>query len=418
MVFLPPRHGKSFTTSIMFPAWFLSRNPNRQVIITGHTEDLALDFSKDAKRQIIEGVEIFSRVRIDHESRGAGHWKLANARGGCIAAGIGGPITGRGADVALVDDPFKTYEEAHSETIREKIWNWYRSVLRTRLMPGGSIIIINTRWHEDDLCGRLLAGQDKDDLLPWEVLSFPAIAEQDEPTIGRKIGEPLSPQRYPMPELLEIKKNLGPYLWNALYQQRPRPEEGDYFNQRWILRAQQSWVPERMLCYSAMDLAIGTNDTNDWSVIVTAGVKDNEVFPLDVRRFRGDAYEIGRQLIDVQRTFNPVNIGVEDGLIRRMIWPSVSQEMRRQNVFINPIWLHPVSDKQARARSLQARMRNGTVYFPHEHATPWVDDLTEELLSFPSGKWDDQVDALAWLAIMLDQAPDPQTGINVDAIAR
>ena len=234
MVFMPPRHGKSQICSKKCPAYYLGKNPGHSIILTSYSADLAFDFSTIARDTLMKERAIFPDVTVNKSSRAKKRWTIeGHYDSGLIAAGAGGPITGRGGNIAIIDDPFKNWEEAQSSTVRESIWNWYRSTLRTRLAPGGAIILIMTRWHEDDLAGRLLAEMDAGTGEKWDIVSLPAIAEGAD-ALNRKEGEALSP-RFPISELNSTKQALGSYLFNALYQQRPRPEDGDYFKKNWLV---------------------------------------------------------------------------------------------------------------------------------------------------------------------------------------
>jgi predicted phage terminase large subunit-like protein len=422
MIFMPPRHGKSQVVSKKFPAWYLGNWPGKSIILACYAAELAFDFSQIARDTLEAEREIFPNVRVNRMSRAKARWTLEGYyESGMIAAGVGGPITGRGADIGIIDDPIKNAEEAQSETVRESVWQWYRTTFRTRLQPGGSIILIMTRWHEDDLAGRLLenmkAGGEQ-----WEVISLPAIAEEDD-LLGRKPGEPLSP-RYPLSELLPIKQS-DRQTWISLYQQRPRPEDGSYFHTKWFvnidlhdLRTSYLNRLSQPLVYSAMDFAIGEKDQNNWNVITTGALTTgNELIITDVQRFRADSfetssYDIAERILDVQKEFQPLLFGFEDGQIFKAIWPVVLRLAKERGIVINEYPLTPIRDKQARARILQARMRKGQVLFPHEAL--WFENLQEELLAFPNGKWDDQVDALAWLAIMVNEIdPNEWSGMAV-----
>ncbi|MCK4823698.1 terminase family protein, partial [bacterium] len=330
MVFMPPRHGKSQVCSKKFPAWYLRRYPNRYIMITSYSADLSFDFSRIARNTIQDERELFPDVNVNQQARAVKHWTLANYLGGLIAAGVGGPITGRGAHVAIIDDPFKNFEEAASDTVRESVWQWYRSTLRTRLAPGGAIVLIMTRWHQDDLAGRLLEEAKTGDGEQWEVISLPGISETDD-QLGRKVGEALSP-RFPIEELLTIKKALGSYLFSSLYQQNPRAEEGNYFKKHWFINAGdvetllEKWRQDGIFIktYAAMDFAIGQKQQNDWNVIHVGIIgPGNEKILVDRIRFKDDADGIADEIINVQTKWKPLLFGFEEGQIRKAIWPTV-----------------------------------------------------------------------------------------------
>lgn len=248
MIFAPPQHGKSELVSVRLPPYWLGNHPDIPVIISGYGADLVYSKSRQA-RQIVASEEyqrLYPTIRLADDSQAVNLWSLAQPnRGKLLAAGVGGPITGNGAGLAVIDDPIKNWQEAQSETIRETVWQWWRTVLRTRLWEGGSIVLLMTRWHEDDLAGRLLAEQGDE----WHVLRLPAVAEPievrtannkymhlpDTPDpLGRQPGEPLAPHRFSAAELAGIESDVGSLVWGAMYQQVPRPADGNRFKRAWF----------------------------------------------------------------------------------------------------------------------------------------------------------------------------------------
>ncbi|SDM20278.1 terminase large subunit domain-containing protein [Halarsenatibacter silvermanii] len=266
MIFMPPRHGKSEVASKKFPAWYLGRHPDREIILTSYAADLAYDFSRIARNTLWEqGLNIFGK-ELASDSKAVKKWNIEGYRGGLAAAGVGGPITGRGADVAIIDDPVKNWEEAASEVYREKVWNWYQTVLRTRLSPGGAIVLIMTRWHEDDLAGRLLEREAK----KWEIINFPAIAEEKD-ILGREIGEVLWPDRYPQESIMDIKGTMLDRLFASLYQQKPRKDiENALWNYNMIQRSEKPGNFARIVV--AVDPPASNSDTSSEAGIIAAGI--------------------------------------------------------------------------------------------------------------------------------------------------
>src|SRR5690606_22608743 len=224
IVTMPPRHGKSERVSKKFPAWHVGRNPTDEIILASYSVDLSRGFSRIARDTLTANKSVFG-VEVDKNNQSAESWGIDGYRGGVTAAGVGGPITGKGARIAIIDDPVKNAEEANSEVMREKVWDWYTSTLYTRLTPDGRIIVVMTRWHEDDLVGRLLK-KEADEIKEgthkgerWTVINFPALAEDDD-YLGRKEGEPLWPEfGFDSTRLEQIKSDVGSYVFNALYQQ-------------------------------------------------------------------------------------------------------------------------------------------------------------------------------------------------------
>src|SRR6185312_1921451 len=234
MITMPPRHGKSMLASEFFPAWYMGRNPDHYVVTATYAQELADDFGRKVKNQIEDKSfgAIFPGVALADDSKSAKRFHIEDNEGGFehtlkqrgayYAVGVGGPLTGRGAHLLLIDDPVKNREDADSEIVRKKTRDWYTSTAYTRLMPGGRIVIIQTRWHEDDLSGWLLEDHQHEG---WEVLNLPAINDD---------GEALWPEQYDLVALNKIKLAIGARDWSALYQQRPSPETGNYFKAEWL----------------------------------------------------------------------------------------------------------------------------------------------------------------------------------------
>lgn len=224
MIFAPPRHSKSELASKRFPAWYLGRNPSRQIIACSYNDELATDFGRSVRNLVAEDEyrDIFPGVTLATDSAAAGRWHTS-AGGVYISAGVGSGITGRGASLLIIDDPIKNREEADSETVREKVWRWYTSTAFTRLMPDGVVTLMTTRWHEDDLAGRALQSES------WEVVELQAVADEDTPQ-----ERALWPEWYPLERLKEIRSVVGHRDWTALYQQRPCAEQGTYMRREWF----------------------------------------------------------------------------------------------------------------------------------------------------------------------------------------
>lgn len=389
MVFMPPRHGKSEKTTKRFPSWYLGRNPKRQIISSSYNSDLATDFGREVKGIISspEFADVFGNVGLRADSRAADRMNT-NHGGAYFAVGVGTATTGRGAHLGIIDDPFKDREDADSETQREKVWNWYRSTFYTRLMPGGAIVLVQTRWHEDDLAGRLLEQDGRiEDGGQWTVLELPAINEG---------GEALWPEWYPVPVLERIKRTVGPREWSALYQQKPQPDEGTFFKREYFKEWDEKTRPI-LRYYGTSDYAV-TDGGGDYTVHRIWGIDENgDVYRVDGWRGQTASDEWIERKLDLIAKYKPLAWFGEGGVIQKAIEPMLKRRMRERNVHCRLEWLSSVADKPTRARSFQAMAATGRVYFE-----PGAD--LSEYLVFPAGKNDDDVDTASLIGRAIDQA--------------
>lgn len=387
MIFMPPRHGKSELASRKFPAYCLGRNPAWEVIAASYNSDLANDFGRDV-RDVVNSTEsrkLFPALTLRQDSRAVDRWQTETG-GAYRAVGVGTAATGRGADLFLIDDPIKDRQEADSETTRDRVWSWYRSTAYTRLSPNGRIVVIQTRWHEDDLAGRLLnnTGGDK-----WEVLDLPALSAG---------GEALWPERFDAARLEMIRANIGPREWSALYQQRPSPDEGTYFKREWFKR--HTTKPEHVRIYASSDYAV-TEDGGDWTVHRIWGA-DHEfnLYLLDGWRGQTTADVWIERKIDLMAKWKPLAWFGEGGVIAKTIEPMLLRRMRERQVRCRLEWLPSIADKPTRARGFQARAAMGQVSVPD---TPEGAAILDEYLRFPAGKHDDDVDCASLIGRALDE---------------
>lgn len=379
-IFMPPRHGKSNLASELFPAWYLGRRPNHQVLFTTYSQELADGFGRKVRNSVASPKHRFAFPEsiLAEDSQSAKRFNTT--RGGVYyAVGAGGAVTGRGADLLLIDDPLKNREEADSRLIRDKLWDWYASTAYTRLMPGGAVVVIQTRWHEDDLAGRLLRGSE-----PWDVLNLPAIAEYGDP-LNRKVGAALWPEQYDLPALENIRATIGEREFAALYQQRPAPLEGALFRRDWLQRgkAPRSGVRVAM----GVDLAISTRDSADYTaIVVMARDEFGKLYVLDAVRERVDFPNALRLIRNMADKWSPKAILIEQVAFQAV----VVQELLRQTTL--PIkGVVPDKDKMTRAQPLALRYEQKLVW--HEELPSWFED---ELLAFPNAQHDDSVDALVY----------------------
>lgn len=267
MIFCPPRHGKSQLATIRFPAWTLERWPHKRVIIGSYNATLAESFSRMTRRLCAP------RMLLSDERAAVSDWETA-AGGGMRAVGVGGGVTGRGADLIVIDDPVKSREEANSQAYRQRVWDWYRDDLYTRQEPGAAIVLILTRWHMDDLAGRILESPEGSE---WTIVRLPALAEPNDP-LGRAEGQALWPERYDEDELARIRATLGS-SFEALYQQRPSALEGAIFRREWWRYFREQ--PKFTRIVQSWDTAFKAGQDNDYSVCTTWGEADNGYYLLD-----------------------------------------------------------------------------------------------------------------------------------------
>lgn len=412
------------------PSWVLGKHPEWPIISTSYAQSLPLGFSRWTRDRLDskEYKAIFPGTEIRPDARGVEEW-ITTKGGGFVAAGIGTGITGKGFKIGIVDDPIKDQEEASSDVIRNSAFEWYQAVFRTRAAPGAGILFINTRWHHDDPAGRLLNIEDElrksgvpdHELERWEVVSYPAIAENDEYLISsgdivesatppddavrllRKKGEALHPERYPIGELRKIRNSFTTSMWNALFQQRPTPDEGDFFHKRDFLHRQiQPEYTPLMRVFITADYAITKKQRSDFTVLGTFALDwDDNLWLLEMRRGRWGTFDIVKNAAELISIYKPEVYAGEQGQIHAAVWPVLEKELESRRLFISTDnTLVPINDKEVRARPLQARMQRRKFIFGVPGADkPDVYDVVErEMLQFPNAKFDDCVDCCAWAA--------------------
>ena len=401
MLFMPPRAGKTTLASIGFPAHHLGKFPDHEVIACSYSGSLAMNFSRKVRNMFRDPAfsVIFPESELDPESQSAESW-LTTEGGGYVAAGVGGGITGKGAHVLIIDDPVKNREEAESALVQEQVYDWYTSTAYTRLAPGGGVLLIMTRWSDNDLAGKLLAEMARDGER-WEIVKYPAIAEEDE--TYRDKGEALHPERYDLAALRRIERAVGPRDWSALYQQNPVPDTGAYFTTAMLNYYSPAELDHKSLrFYQAWDLAIGKNDRNDFTAGVTVGIdRLDNIYVVDMVRDKLDGGQIVEKILDSYQLWRPSMVGIEKGHIESAIGPFLKKRVAERKLY--EAFFYDLRtgrrDKEARARAIQGRMQQGKVFLPRGGA--FTNALVGELLRFPSGEHDDQVDALAWIGLMM-----------------
>lgn len=465
MLCVPPRHGKSLLASNHFPSWALGHYPHFEIIAASYGISLPLGFSRKVRSRLRDDPvyqAMFPNTRLNPEAQNAEGWETTEG-GGYIPAGIGGAITGKGAHILIIDDPVKDAQDADSQTVRETAWDWWGATAKTRLAPGGGVLVIQTRWHDDDLAGRMLLQQHEfekeaadmeahaqevidaypahakkedhpdlaaayDELVQakelreemdrWELVNYPGIAEQDEylsledhtvydhpvpnSVCLRKKGDALHPERFSRARLMNMKRTMQPRHWSALYQQNPVPDEGVYFTKdlyryRGSVSGGARSGEVRMM---AVDLAITEKQVNDrTSLAIGALGWDKTVTVYEVVYGRWGTYGIVDTICNALVRWDVEILGIENGQLKHAILPILLTELSERD--INVAFdddLTPVTDKAARARPLQGLMQQGRWYYVSNDT--WFPVVQQEMLRFPGGVRDDNVDSQAWLARM------------------
>lgn len=395
-----PTHN-SMLASEFFPAWYLGRNPDHYVVTATYAQELADDFGRKVKNQIEDPSfqAIFPGVGLADDSKSAKRFHVEGNLGGYehgltqkgafYAVGVGGPLTGRGAHLLLIDDPVKNREDADSEVIRKKTKDWYTSTAYTRMMPGGRIVIIQTRWHADDLSGWLLDEHAHED---WVRLDLPAIDDA---------GKALWPEQYDIDALEQIRRAIGPRDWSALYQQRPTPEEGHYFKADWFRPVAKLPDPATLRVYGGSDYAV-TEKGGDYTVHIVIGVDpEDRIYILDLWREQASSDRWVDSFCDLVLAHKPMGWAEETGQINSGVGPFLTKEQRRRKAFVARETFPTRADKAVRAQSIRGRAAASGIYYQSD--APWWPELRSELLTFPAGKHDDQVDALGLVGQLLDR---------------
>lgn len=393
---IPPRHGKSQLVSIMFPAWFLGRNPNKKVMMVSHTTDLAVDFGRKVRNLIAtdEYREVFPHVNLASDSKSAGRWNT-NAGGEYYACGIGSSIAGRGADLLLVDDPHSEQDVINGNfEVFEKAYEWFTFGARTRLMPGGRVAIIQTRWHLDDLTGRVTRDMAKNERADqYEVVEFPAILDVKNKGTGEMIQKPLWPEFFDLEALIRTKASMPVFQWNAQYQQKPTAEEAALVKREWW----QSWgadsPPSCEYIIMSLDAAAEKHNRADYTAITTWGVFFNEetdaynIILLNSIKDRFEFPELKKVALENYQEWEPDSFIVE----KKSAGTALYQEMRRMGLPVQEYTPHRGSgDKLARLNSVADIVASGLVWVPQ---TRWAEEVVEEIAAFPFGSHDDLVDS-------------------------
>lgn len=393
MVFMPPQHGKSQLVSQYFSAWYLGLFPDNRIILGSYEADFAATWGRKARNLLEEfGPSLFG-VQVSDDSSAADRWDIKGHEGGMVTAGARGPITGRGAEVGIIDDPVKNDQEAMSKTCRDAAWDWYRATFATRIHEGGAIVLIMTRWHYDDLAGRLIQAQAEGGD-QWEIVCLPALAEEGD-SLGRAPGEALCPALFTRETLERTKARVGSYWWNALYQQRPSPDEGGMLKRSWWKFYRQA--PDAFdEIIQSWDMAFKETNTSDYVVGQVWGRKGADKYLLDQVRDRMDFPATIQAVRSLSAKWPQARTKlVED----KANGPAVIATLKREIPGL--IAVNPEGGKEARVAAVSPDIEAGNVYLPDPSIAPWVHDFIEECAAFPKGAHDDQVDAISQALIRL-----------------
>lgn len=403
VVQLPPRHGKSELISKYFCAHYLGTNPTHHIILTSYEANYARSWGRKA-RDVLEqtGLEAYG-VTVSRTTSAANDWELVGTGGGMITAGIGGAITGRGANALVIDDPVKNSEQAASEAIQTRNYDWYVSTAYTRLETDengleGIVLLVQTRWNQKDLAGQILADEEAlDDGEVWYTLDMPALALEGD-VLGRPYGAPLWPERYPLKRLERIRRRLKSYWWSALYQQRPTPEQGNLFMRGWWQRY-DSMPTGNHPGYNVIDTAgWDDKDGGDYAVIAPIVRVQRDLYWLrDFRRGHYTFTELLQECIDLH-ALNGLPFLIEDVPWAKPLIQSLREQLRDEGVPIIPFKIEGVN-KTARAAAATPYVEEGRCWLPRN--APWLSDFIEEHAEFPKGAHDDQVDTTSMAVLRM-----------------
>ena len=387
---MPPRHGKSQLVSTYYPAWFLGKYPSKQVLLVSHTTDLAVDFGRKVRNIIDSDIykEIFPTVSLAADSKSAGRWNT-NSGGVFYATGVGSALAGRGADLLLVDDPHNEQDIINGNyEIFDKAYEWFAYGARTRLMPGGRVAVVHTRWHQSDLTGQLVRDMTQNEEADqYEVVEFPAIFNEN--TANEK---PLWPEFFDLTALKRTKASMPVFQWNAQYQQNPTGEEAAIIKREWWNKWKRDTPPPCEYVIMSLDAAAETNNRADFTSITTWGVFMNEessaynIILLNAIKKRMEFPELKDMALEQYREYDPDAFIVE----KKSAGTALYQELRRTGMAIQEYTPHRgTGDKMARLNSVSDIIRSGLVWVPE---TRWAEEVVEEVAAFPFASHDDHVD--------------------------
>jgi predicted phage terminase large subunit-like protein len=403
MILVPPGSAKSTYSSVLFPPWYLAQRPSTTILACSYAATLAASFGRRC-RNLVDLHNIVLRYELSKDSKAADEWETSNG-GRYFCTGVGSGIAGHRADLAFIDDYLGSQEDADSKQIREKQWAWYWNDFWPRLKPDASQIIIANRRHEDDLVGRLMQAEGS----RWKLIRLPMLAEADDP-LGRALGERLWAEWY-TDEMVQTAMRV-PRTWAGLYQQRPAPEEGDYFRRDWLKGYEPQDLPKELRVYAAGDFAISEEKGYNRTCFGLGGLDESGVLWImpdiywDYMRPDAPDKKVDK-ILDMCDRNKPLVTWAEKGQISKSLKPFFSARMRERGSYHYITEVTPTHNKEVRAQSFRARCSQGMVRFPK--FAPWWGDAEHELLTFPGGTYDDLVDMLAHLGRGIHDMVRPQS---------
>ena len=381
---MPPRHTKSEFASYLFPTWLMGRDPTKKIIQATHTAELAVGFGRKVKN-LIENEDfqdIFPDVKLAVDAKASGRWST-NAGGEYYAVGVGGALAGRGADLAIIDDPVSE-QDALSATALDSIYEWYTSGPRQRLQPGGSIIIVMTRWSIRDLTAKVLAKQSEKGADKWDIVEFPAIMPS---------GKSLWPEYWKLEELEGVKASIPVGKWNAQYMQNPTAEEGAIIKREWWQKWEKEDPPECNYIIQSYDTAFSKSDRADYSAVTTWGIftesesNEEHIMLLDAVKGRWEFPQLKEEANELYKLYDPDMVLIE----QKGSGMPLTQELRRMGIPVTPFTPSRGADKFTRMHSCAPVFESGMVWCPE---TNFADEVMEECASFPNGEHDDLADSM------------------------
>ena len=393
---MPPRHTKSEFASYLLPAWFLGKFPHKKVIQTSHTAELAVGFGRKVRNLVDQDVytTVFPGVGLQADSKAAGRW-ATNASGDYFAIGVGGAVTGKGADLLIIDDPHSEQEAALAEInpdIYDKTYEWYTSGPRQRLQPGGSIVIVMTRWSKRDLTGQVIKSAAQRGGEEWEVIEFPALLPS---------GKPLWPEFWSLKELSALKEELPNAKWQAQYQQNPVSESSAIVKREWWQTWEKDDPPSCEFTLMAWDTAFEKSQRSDYSALTTwgvfyqpddTGISQANIILLNAFRERMEFPRLKQEAIDQYKEWEPDSVIIE----KKASGAPLIYEMRAMGIPVQEFTPSRGNDKISRLNAVSDLFASGRVWAPN---TQWAEEVIDEVASFPAGEHDDYVDSVS-LALM------------------